>query len=433
MRDTPVLPFAADARLRRMPEARIVDHLVFHGWQRADRERDPHGARREALAALSRWRALGLPGIPAGADGFFYDPAEVFLIMRWAGWKAGDPFWRPHHVAIERARVLSFHPPGTARDVPPDPRALPPRRFTVHVRRRFHPRYVTAASRLRMPLPYADAALRDLEVALDATTGARGEFRAGLGHAELRLDDAPTGTVTLGARSTFVALPYAPPRTVPELRDDERILYLRDVEELARITPAVRHLAATLAAGSDTPLDRIRAFFHYLMDRLDSGPFPYEWLAAKAPIQLPLASGWFDCRLVAAFVTLFCRTLGVPARRVSGYLIYPECAGYHWWTEVWLPDAGWVPVDTWACELSASGHDVPWRSTFFAALDYRMKSEVLPRVFNRPPGVRLPAAWRVLERDVEQGATEIAVVDLATNDDVWADTIRIEMGDPVGA
>lgn len=427
----PVLPFCADASLRRMPQARIVDHLVFHGWERADRARDPEGARNVALAALARWRELGLPGVADGAGGFRYDPAEVFLCMRWAGWKAGDPFWRPHHVAIERARMLSFHPPGTPRDRPPDAHALPPRRFTVHVRRRFHPRYVAASSRLRMPLPYADAALRDLAVTLDPPAGVRGAFHAGLGHAEFRVEGTPSATVTLGARSSFVAAPFTPSTQVAPLTADERELYLRDVEELARVTPALRVLAARLTVHAAPPLETVRALFHYLMDRLDSGVFPYEWLDAQAPTNLPRESGWFDCRLVAAWVTLFCRILGLPARRVSGYLIYPECAGYHWWTEVWLPDAGWVPVDTWACELSASGHDVPWRSAFFAALDYRMKSEVLPRVFNRSPGVRLPTAWRVLERDVEDGATEIAVVDLITMDDVWADTIRIDMGDAV--
>lgn len=424
-----ILPFVTDARLRTMPEARIVEHLVFHGWERAHRDADLQGPRRIAVEALARWRELGLPATRDADGSLRYDPAEVFLCMRWAGRKAGDPFWRPHHVAIERARLFSFHPPGTPRDTPPPIAALPSRRFTVTVERRFHPRYLAANARVRLPLPVEDAAARDVEVTL-LPLDAPGEVRVAPGHAELRLAAAPTATVTLGARSSFIAAPYTPPREVPLLTPSERELYLRHGEELVQVTPAIVALTEDLVRGIEEPMVRVRRFFDYLLDRLDFGPFPYEWLDAREPLIVPREIGWFDCRLAAAMLVAMCRVAGIPARRASGYLIYPECAGYHWWIEVWIDDAGWVPVDTWVGELSASGHDVPWRSTLFGALDYRMKSEVLPRVFNRSPGVVLPPVWRILERDVD-GATEIAVVDIATNDNVWADTISIEMGEDV--
>lgn len=426
-----MLPFVTNARLRTVPEARIVDHLVFHGWRREARRADPEGARSVVAATLARWRELGLPAVRHGDGTWHYDPAEVFLCKRWAGSKRHDPFWRDHHVAIERARVLSFHPAELAQDAPPPISALPPRRFTVTVRRRFHPAYLTLPARLRLPLPYADDSLRDVEIALDPVDGGR-ELRAAAGHAELRLDQAPVQPVALGARTSFVARPYSPPHEIAPLPAVERELYLRPAEELVQVTPSIASLAADLCRGVTLPIERVRKFFDFLMDRLVSGPFPYEWLDARAPLDLPREGGWFDCRLGSAMIAALCRTAGIPTRRVSGYLIYPECAGYHWWLEVWMEDAGWVPVDTWAAELSANGSDARWRGIFFGALDYRMKSEVLPRVFNRSPSVRLPSVWRVLEREVDDGATEIALVDVITGQDVWADTIRIEMGDVVG-
>ncbi len=427
-----MLPFETNARLRTVPEARIIEHLVFHGWRREARRADPEGARMAVVATLAHWRGLGLPATRDRDGAWHYDPAEVFLCKRWAGSKRADPFWRDHHVAIERARVLSFHPPELAQDLPPPVAALPPRRFTVTVRRRFDPASLVLPARLRLPLPHADDALRELEIVLDPVDGA-GELRAAPGHAELRLLEAPPGPVTIGARSSFVARPYAPPREVAPLPADERELYLRAAEELVQVTPSIASLAAELCRGAVSPIERVRRFFDFLMDRLVSGPFPYEWLDADAPLDLPREGGWFDCRLGSAMIAALCRASGIPARRVSGYLIYPECAGYHWWLEVWMEDAGWVPVDTWAAELSANGSDARWRGVFFGSLDYRMKSEVLPRIFNRSPGVRLPPVWRILERDVDDGATEIACVDVATGREVWADTIRVEMGPVTGA
>ncbi|MCC6868671.1 MAG: transglutaminase domain-containing protein [Burkholderiales bacterium] len=422
-----MLPFATESCYRNVPEARIVEHLVFHGWRRAARRADPEAARRVVVEALARWRALGLPAARDGDGNWRYDPAEVFLCKRWSGRTQGDPFWREHHVAIERARVLSFHPADGPREAPPSMSALPPRRFTVALRRRFHPAYLAAPARLRLPLPYADDALGDLEVTLEPVDAA-GEWRTAPGCAELRLAETPDRPVTLAVRVSFVAHAYSPPREVVPLLAAERERYLRHAEELIQVTPSLAALAADLCRGVVRARERVRRFLDYLLDGFTAGPFPYEWLDARAPLDLPREGGWFDCRLGSALVAALCRVSGIPARRVSGYLLYPECAGYHWWLEAWFDDVGWVPIDTWAADLSANGADARWRGVFFGDLDYRMKSEVLPRVFNRSLGVRLPPVWRILEREVDDGATEIAVVDPVENREVWADTVRIEMG-----
>lgn len=417
-------PFVSDARLRTAPASRVIEHLVLHGWERAQRDADPAGVREEVRAALARWRGAGLPAVADGDGGFRYDPGEVFLFMRWAGREGADPFWRPHHVAIERARVLSWHPPGTPRDRPPDTSALPPRRLVVSLQRSFDPLFLAPGARVRLPLPYPDGATHDVDVALDPLA-VEGIVRQAPGHMELQVTAAPAGVVTLGARMTFTASAYAPAASVVPLAAVERDLYLRDREELVHVTPAIVALTARVTEGVHEPRQKLHRIFDYLLDGCNWGPFPYECLDAQEPLNIPPESGWFDCRLGSAMLAAMCRAAGLPARRLSGYLLYAECAGYHWWVQAWLPDEGWVPVDTWGGELSASGRDGPWRDVFFGALDYRLTSEVLPRSFNRSPGVRMPAVWRVLERDVD-GATEIAAVDLATGRDIWVDRIRVE-------
>ena len=67
----------------------------------------------------------------------------------------------------------------------------------------------------------------------------------------------------------------------------------------------------------------------------------------------PLARGGGSCRDYAVFFIALCRTLGLAARFVSGYLHEPPAADIpnpapptmHAWTEVYLPGAGWRGLD----------------------------------------------------------------------------------------
>ena len=73
-------------------------------------------------------------------------------------------------------------------------------------------------------------------------------------------------------------------------------------------------------------------------------------------IQTPaetLAGGGGSCRDYAVFLIGLCRTLGLAARFVSGYLYEPPAPGtspplpptMHAWAEVYLPGAGWRGLD----------------------------------------------------------------------------------------
>ena len=55
-----------------------------------------------------------------------------------------------------------------------------------------------------------------------------------------------------------------------------------------------------------------------------------------------------SCRDFAALFIEACRTLGLAARFVSGYMYSPKITGrmsMHGWTEVYLPGAGWIGFD----------------------------------------------------------------------------------------
>lgn len=72
------------------------------------------------------------------------------------------------------------------------------------------------------------------------------------------------------------------------------------------------------------------------------------------------------CDHFASSAVLMYRTLGVPARRVTGYKVVAE-AGIeneivpdygHAWVEVWMDGIGWIPVEVTAGGISSGGGDV---------------------------------------------------------------------------
>ena len=98
-----------------------------------------------------------------------------------------------------------------------------------------------------------------------------------------------------------------------------------------------------------------------------------------------------------------------------------------------MDERGWTPFDPICSDLSAGGRDKPWRDYFVGCLDYRMKTQCLPRLFNRPPSVRFPPAWRMLARPDGDG-TEIGIFASDSQALVYRDQITVRReGSPLGA
>lgn len=417
----------ADGRNRTVDETRIVDYLVLCGWSREAHSEDRAPAERAARAALDGWIALGLPFARTADGARRFDPAEVVNFLKWAGAALGDPFWEERFIANTRELVRAFHSP-IAPGVSPPPATLGPRRFTVTVQREFALQEAAGAhALLRLPLPLEDDALRDLAIECIAPPGVDVDFAIAPGRLDARFAPPPAPTITLGVRLSFTARPsLTNPQSAP-LTPADRKLYTRSAEGLVRISPQVQALAARLVGIEREPWSAVRRFWNFLVDELTCGVIDYEKLDAARPLDHVLESGWFDCQLGSALLVALCRTQNIPARIVSGYLLYPLSPAYHWWAEAWLADRGWIPLDTICADLSTRGRDAPWRDYFVGQLDYRMKTEVLPRLFNRSPGLRLPAAWRILAR-ADREVTEIGPYACATGALIFRDRIVVRHG-----
>ena len=58
-----------------------------------------------------------------------------------------------------------------------------------------------------------------------------------------------------------------------------------------------------------------------------------------------LNSGHGDCGQVTLLYITMCRSLGIPARWESGYMVQPNFNDFHDWCETYFEGIGWVPTD----------------------------------------------------------------------------------------
>ncbi len=112
------------------------------------------------------------------------------------------------------------------------------------------------------------------------------------------------------------------------------------------ITPVddktIRSIASSLTRREPNPYRKAEKIYDYLLKRLEySGKSPY-----MTPLE-SLKKKKGDAFDYAILFTALCRSAGIPARTVAGYLVYGDKqTRRHWWSEFYLEGFGWVPVDT---------------------------------------------------------------------------------------
>lgn len=409
-----------DARYRTVPEAVIVEQMLTRGWIFEVSDGGRAVAEREARGALDRWVAMGLGYERSAAGERLFDSVEVINFDTWAGVLHGDPAWR-RSVATVRRHVRELLAGAPDDSAPPPLAALGPRRFSVSFKREFDLAAVPvgARARLRLPRPLEDDALRDLTLTPFVEAGLEAEFASDAARIDVQIATPPERRAVAGFEAEFVAYPTLAGTAAAPLSAAERELYTRPGEGLVQVSPRIQALAEALAFGARDDNEAVDRFWRYLFDRLNRSAIHYDTVGRSAPLDGVLDGGRFDCQFGAALVAALCRARGIPARMVCGYWLYALAPAPHYWLEAWLPDRGWLPLDPASWELSDAGADARWRDYFTGAIDYRLKTQVLPRLFNGGGTVRLPASWRMLLR-AEAGGLEVSYHD----NDTGAVTLR---------
>ncbi len=116
----------------------------------------------------------------------------------------------------------------------------------------------------------------------------------------------------------------------------------------------VRQLAEELTAGETLPYRKAIALRDYLTESCTYTTTPGEPDPEVDFVADFLTKKQGYCTYFASALTVLCRLAGVPARYVTGYAAYYDAAlgrcratqeTAHAWTEVYLSNVGWVPVD----------------------------------------------------------------------------------------
>jgi transglutaminase-like putative cysteine protease len=118
--------------------------------------------------------------------------------------------------------------------------------------------------------------------------------------------------------------------------------------------PTVKELAKELSAGKTTVCQQSKAFYNYVVENLNYTSYQANDRGAR----LTLETSGGDCTDFTDLFIALNRASGIPARFLEG--ITYQTNGYyspgqtkHDWAEVYLPGAGWVPVDpTWGKRVS---------------------------------------------------------------------------------
>lgn len=83
-----------------------------------------------------------------------------------------------------------------------------------------------------------------------------------------------------------------------------------------------------------------------------------------------LLNGHGDCGQVALLYITLCRSIGIPARWESGYMLHPGDENFHDWAETYFEGVGWVPTDP---SFGRSSVDTSMHGYYATGLDvYRL-------------------------------------------------------------
>ncbi len=135
--------------------------------------------------------------------------------------------------------------------------------------------------------------------------------------------------------------------------DKESALYKRYTASAGniKVTPSIAKKAKELAGGEKNPLRIAKKFYDHIVWDLDYSFSPH---AAIEAMEIP-ESVWVDehgigdCGAQSIYFAALCRAVGIPARASGGMQLFPmqpTGCGTHFWAQIYLPNYGWVPVDT---------------------------------------------------------------------------------------
>jgi len=149
------------------------------------------------------------------------------------------------------------------------------------------------------------------------------------------------------------------------------------------ITEAIRKQAKTIVGNEKNPYRAARKIYDFVVSRVYYSIMPHYSLNARNYPESVYVhrQGYGDCGAQSSYFCALCRAVGIPARSTGGYQMV-ETTGIgsgHFWAQFYLPNYGWIPVDTSIAQLPdylpelSDTESAQYKDYFFANLDpYRL-------------------------------------------------------------
>ncbi len=132
-------------------------------------------------------------------------------------------------------------------------------------------------------------------------------------------------------------------RVVARYTIDERFLdkYLSESVILPVGASAIANTARQVSSGTQNPYVKAQRLYNWVLERLT----PEQRESSRGALEALEARSGNSFSYAVLYVSLL-RAAGVPARVVAGYIFDAELIPLrHYWSEFFLQDFGWVPVD----------------------------------------------------------------------------------------
>lgn len=115
------------------------------------------------------------------------------------------------------------------------------------------------------------------------------------------------------------------------------------------ITPSIRAKALEITGGEKNPYLAAKKIYYWMIHNIAYSLMPHFVLGPGRGISESVyvhENRYGDCGAQSMYFSALARSVGIPARACGGFQLFNGDFGDHFWAEFFLPDYGWVPVDT---------------------------------------------------------------------------------------
>lgn len=198
------------------------------------------------------------------------------------------------------------------------------------------------------------------------------------------------------------------------------------------ITPDIQETAQTIVGDETNPYLAARKLYDYIVTQVDYAFMPHLIFWPRSSLteaDYVHKNQRGDCGAQSMYFSAMCRSLGIPARTTGGWQLFKDEFSGHFWAEFYLPNYGWIPVDTSAAQLAYYPKDLTdqQRQIF---IDYYFGNQDSMRcvVQNDTDVPLIPAAHGIilLPMAIQVPAVEYSIPAIDLPDEVFLEYYTIE-------